>query len=149
MNGKKKGIILSINHPTMIDLAWDVGFGAKVELPVRAVFDAWLYQSLKETPTMTDLAGLVAIAIDRDFQTGKKAVRRAVDLTYLQVSEDKADKRRKLLILSPEAKENYEYVIELKRKILDVVAAQLADPENQSAGKGLVPDSIYTNVEHK
>lgn len=149
MARKSDDIIVSLNLPTMIDLAWDEAFGSKVHPHIRAVLDMCLYCMINEAPTMTNLIELVSIAINRDTQTGKKAVQRAVDLGYLNAVKDKNDKRKKLICFAPEADESFQYLNELKRCILKVIDEQLANPENPIAGKGLVPDSIYTNVEHK
>ena len=133
----------------MMDLAWDEAFGGKVDPYIRVMFDAWLFRSENLAMKTKEWVDLVSAGIDREAQTANGVIKRAKDLKFLEAVQVEGDKRQRLLTVAAETQLKYEHVLKLKRDILKVIAVQLGDPENLTAGKGLVPDSIYTNVERE
>ena len=150
MTQSQEHISVALNLPVMMDLAWDEVFGHKIDQNTRAVLDMVFYAGLSKgpeaAPSLGTLMRLVAQATDREAQTAKMFINRAVDVGLIEVRSDATDSRRKLVHFTDDTVAKYFQVNEIKKKIVMAVAEQLKEPQNPRAGSHLTPPSVYTNI---
>jgi len=136
-----------INGAVMRDLVIRQAFGRAIDDPTRGVIRGLTVALFIEAPAATELlTATVAKANNVSRVTAAKHIQNAVTAGIVSSRQDSNDNRRWLYEFAPGLDEKLTMVRSMEVRIMAVLSAQMLEPDNPLAGKGLIPDDFYFNL---